>query len=516
MEKVNIGPGQIYASAQDIVIRTVLGSCIAVCIYDKKQRCGGMNHFMLPQANSHTPKTNPLNYAFPAIQELLREMKHRFHAKKIDLIAKIFGGAQTQTEGDSIYEVGQKNILEAKKILQSFGIPILVERTGGTTGLEVEFLPASGAVRARAIQKSQDNLRSLVSVPKSEPVKVLIVDDSKTVRSILKKVISSDERLAVVGEAVDPIEAENFRRYNKVDVITLDINMPKMDGVTYLKSYIKANPTPTIMITDYSLNDSGPVLNALEAGAFDYIQKPNFQELDLLKSELCNLILSAHDQNLKSSESSKKTLPMCSGQEPTHPSYERNLEKFMVIIGASTGGTEAIKALLLTLPAQIPPIVIVQHIPPVFSKAFANRLNELCPFGVKEAEDGDIIKPNFVYIAPGGQQMKIQDSGGKEYILLTDDPPLNRFKPSVDYLYQSALKIKSKKVIAVLLTGMGADGAIGLLNLKQKGAQTIAQDEKTCAVFGMPKAAIDLNAATHILPLEKISSQICELIRSYR
>jgi two-component system chemotaxis response regulator CheB len=295
--------------------------------------------------------------------------------------------------------------------------------------------------------------------------------------------------------------------------MTLDINMPFMDGVTFLEFLMKEHPLPVVMVTDYRLDQSGPVLKSLELGAFDYVNKGELQSLLADPSEFIAMMIEANrsKKNIANRSLRKNHFDMTTKTTPFDiPSYL--LHQYVIVVGASTGGTEAIKEVFTRLPANIPPIVCVQHIPPVFSKAFADRLAELCPFKVKEAENHDLLIPGRALIAPGGLQMKIEKSGDGYKVVLRDDPPVNRFKPSVDYLFDSA-QILDKKIIGVLMTGMGEDGARGLLNLKNlKKAKTIVQDEESSVVFGMPKAAIERGAACQISPLEYIAMNILKSI----
>jgi two-component system chemotaxis response regulator CheB len=294
----------------------------------------------------------------------------------------------------------------------------------------------------------------------------------------------------------------------KPDVITLDLEMPEVDGLSFLKQFLPVHPIPTVMITSIGLEEGTRVLQALEAGAVDYVQKPSAVEL----SEVAPVLL----EKVKAAASAKlnfatKTSPVslvkgaqvrASGLGALDPSC-------LIAIGSSTGGTEALRKVLTELPETIPPIVITQHIPAVFSKAFADRMNSLCPFQVSEAAHGMEVLPKNVYIAPGGKQMQIKKRpDGRVFIVIDDSPPVNRHKPSVDYLFDSVVAACGEHCIGVILTGMGADGAKGLLKLKNAGARTIAQDEATCAVFGMPREAIRLGAASEVLPLGDIAQKL--------
>ncbi|OUR97463.1 hypothetical protein A9Q84_08910 [Halobacteriovorax marinus] len=337
---------------------------------------------------------------------------------------------------------------------------------------------------------------------KSGEVKVLIVDDSKTIRSLLTKVLSSSSRINVVATAEKPSEVAALIEKFRPDVITLDIHMPEMNGVELLKLIQPKYNLPTIMITSVSLEEGPLVLEALESGAFDYIQKPSMEELSEVAPILIEKVL----------EASKFECAKSIGTKSVSRSSHNFNEDCMVVIGSSTGGTNALKDILCGLPRVIPPILIVQHIPAVFSKAFAERLDGLCPFSVKEAEHGEEVCANTVYIAPGGQQMKIFVKGSKKFIEINDDKPVNRFKPSVDYMFKSIEALTSKEsIIGVILTGMGRDGASGITNLKKLGALTIAQNEESCVVFGMPREAIAMGGATEVVHKDQIAEKMVEL-----
>jgi len=343
----------------------------------------------------------------------------------------------------------------------------------------------------------EGKLRKLKAALPSRTLKVLVVDDSETIRNLLSKVISSDPLLECVGTVAMPSLVEAAIERYKPDVLTLDIHMPEMNGVELLKKLMPKYRLPALMISSLSIEDGTLVLDALEAGAVDYIQKPSFEELKVVAPLICEKIKSAASANVKTKAIRRVSLAnqAMDSQRP-------------VLIGSSTGGTEALREILTALPKQIPPIVIVQHIPPIFSKAFADRLNLLCEFEVKEAVDGDAVIPNRVLIAPGGMQMSLREASGTLFVKIENSAPVNRHKPSVDVLFDSAVKIKSRKFVAGILTGMGADGARGLLALRSAGARTFAQNEATCVVYGMPREAVKLNAAEKIVALDDIAAQL--------
>ncbi|WP_075594304.1 chemotaxis response regulator protein-glutamate methylesterase [Pseudoalteromonas sp. PAB 2.2] len=335
-------------------------------------------------------------------------------------------------------------------------------------------------------------------------IKVLIVDDSPLIRGLLKEILEQADDIHVVGSAEDPYEArEQIKRLNP-DVLTLDIEMPKMDGLSFLKNLMRLRPMPVVMISTLTQKGSPITLEALETGAVDFIAKPTAnvsQSLQRYAHLLHQKIRTAagarvrafKEQNLEA-DSALSTLQ-----------FKANS---VLAIGASTGGTEAIKEVLVRMPEQCPPIVITQHIPPVFSTSFAMRMDRTCKINVKEAEHGDKLRPGWAYIAPGDQHLSIVKQGSALYCQLDTSELVNRHRPAVDVLFNSLLVACPKATIAALLTGMGSDGAKGLLALKQAGAYTIAQDELSSVVWGMPKAAIELDAAHEIVRLDKITAQM--------
>lgn len=379
-----------------------------------------------------------------------------------------------------------KRILNQKKVLKEGAVEVL-------------FLPMQNKVRVSVDVAKQPTVR----VPAK--FKVLVVDDSKTIRNILSRIFSSDPGFDVVAMAEKPSEVEGLILKHKPDVITLDIHMPEMDGVTLLKKIAPKYNIPTVMISSISMAEGPMVLEALENGAIDYIQKPELSEIEKVTPLIIEKVKTAAMANISKSSRNRNAVI-----EKTKQVADQSA---LIVLGSSTGGTEAIREILAGLPNQIPPMLIVQHIPAVFSAAFAKRMNDMCPFEVKEAENGDEVIPNRVLIAPGGQQMKLVLKGNKPVVEINDDAPVNRFKPSVDYMFNSVAKNLYTHTVAVILTGMGKDGAKGMLELKNKGVRTIAQDEYSSVVFGMPKEAIALGGAEFVEPLNQIAEKITVLTR---
>jgi two-component system chemotaxis response regulator CheB len=361
------------------------------------------------------------------------------------------------------------------------------------TSTEIWFYPKSGIIRmAKPINTP---IQQNIKIKK----KVLIIDDSTALTKLLAHIINSSEHLEVMGICHRPSEADLFLKTNCPDIITLDIHMPEMNGVEYLKTKLRFLKIPVVMISSVSIAEGPLVLEALANGAWTYIQKPSINDLQESSLDINEKLEAISYQ--KSTDSIEMTQSMVKSGEFFDT-------KGLIAIGSSTGGTIALQHILTSLPKSIPPIVIVQHIPAVFSKAFADRLNELCPFTIKEAIDQEKIKCDTVYIAPGGKQMQILSKADELYIQITDDEPVNRFKPSVDYLFHSISKCRLPNLVCAILTGMGKDGAQGLLNLKKLGAKTLAQDEASCVVFGMPKEAIAIGAADYIVPLNELANKL--------
>ncbi len=361
---------------------------------------------------------------------------------------------------------------------------------------EVFFLAAQSRLRVSKAEASDE-----VKVGEKKKVKVLIVDDSKTIRNLLNKMLSSDPGIEVCGEASLPSEVEALIKHHKPDVLTLDIHMPEMTGVELLKIIGKKYNIPAIMVTSISMEEGPLVLEALENGAFDYIQKPDMKEIAVVRPILIEKIKEAAESSKSMSQISKIG---------AKAAKDFNLDS-LIVLGSSTGGTNAIKDILVKFPKNIPPMLIVQHIPPVFSKAFADRMNSLCPFTVVEAQDGDTLEKNKVLVAPGGKQMKLVNQGGTLRVQINDDAPVNRFKPSVDYMFNSTVDVcKKKHVVSIILTGMGKDGARGMLALKNAGALTIAQNEESCVVYGMPREAVEIGAAIAVEHKDDIAAKIGE------
>lgn len=349
-----------------------------------------------------------------------------------------------------------------------------------------------------------------------KPISVLIVDDSALIRKLLTDILNSDPDIEVMAAVGDPYFAAKKIKEQLPDVITLDIEMPRMDGLTFLKTIMSQKPMPVIILSSLTERGSQTALKALEFGALDVIKKPTMTALrnhdDLLRNHLLDLVKAAavvKNTKLKKLHVLKKAPVQEVNVPVSSKSMIKTTEK-VVVIGASTGGTEAIKEILTALPHDSPAIVIVQHMPEAYTKAFADRLNQLCNITVKEASNGDSLIRGQALIAPGNYHTVIRRSGARYYVEVKEGERVNRHRPSVDVLFDSAVQYLGKNCVGVLLTGMGKDGAKGLLKLKEAGAYTVAQNQETSVVFGMPKEAIKLEAALAIEPLQDIPTIICQ------
>lgn len=340
-------------------------------------------------------------------------------------------------------------------------------------------------------------------------IKVLIVDDSAIVRKIFSEELSKYSDIQVIGVAPDPYVAREKIVNLKPDVITLDIEMPRMDGLTFLRKLMKYYPLPTIIVSSLTPRGGKLTLEAMDIGAVDVVAKPGTAyTVGDMSAQLAEKIRGASRARIiKRDESapdgSATEAPMCALAQTSNK---------VIAIGASTGGTEALKKILTKMPPNSPGIVIVQHMPANFTTAFSARLNDLSQISVKEAEDNDSVTPGTALLAPGNLHMILRRSGARYYVEVKTGPMVHHQRPAVDVLFKSTAKYAGANAIGVILTGMGSDGAEGLLEMKNAGAGTIAQDENSCVVFGMPKEAIKLGAADKVVSIEKIASEIIKMV----
>ncbi|MGC2301187.1 MAG: chemotaxis response regulator protein-glutamate methylesterase [Acidobacteriaceae bacterium] len=349
-------------------------------------------------------------------------------------------------------------------------------------------------------------------------IRVLIVDDSAIVRQTLTYVLSQDPEIEVTGAAGDPYVAAEKIAEQVPDVITLDIEMPRMDGLTFLRKIMTQHPIPVVICSSLAEEGTQSALQALENGAVEIVTKPRLgvrQFLEESRTTICDAVKAAAHAKMRAPCPTHLVEPKLTADVVLGPAtcaMAKTTEK-VVMIGASTGGTEALKTLLEALPSDTPGIVIVQHMPELFTRAFASRLDGLCAITVKEAESGDTVLRGRALIAPGNHHLLLQRSGARYYVEVREGPLVCRHRPSVDVLFRSAARYAGPNAVGVILTGMGDDGARGMLEMKQAGAKTIAQDEATCVVFGMPKEAIKMNGVDKVMPLESIAGGILTAAR---
>jgi two-component system chemotaxis response regulator CheB len=354
---------------------------------------------------------------------------------------------------------------------------------------------------------------STVKPPPKKKIKVLIVDDSALVRRMLGEMLSSDPGITVLGAAHDAYDAREKIKALNPDVLTLDVEMPRMDGLTFLRNLMRLRPMPVIMVS--SLTDKGAevTLDALSIGAVDYLSKPKIDLAATLgdyKEELIAKVKAAASARLRASPPAPAASADAVIAKRAARNHLRTTER-IIAIGASTGGTEAIKDVLIHMPPDTPGIVITQHIPKLFSGAFARRMDSVCQLSVCEAEDGQQVLRGHAYIAPGDKHLLLVRDGARYVCRLDEGPPVNRHKPSVDVLFRSVAQQAGRNAIGVILTGMGKDGALGLKEMRDAGSRTIAQDEATSIVWGMPGEAVAVGAAGDVLPLGEIAARILKL-----
>lgn len=331
-------------------------------------------------------------------------------------------------------------------------------------------------------------------------IRVLCVDDSALIREIMTTIVNRHPDMEMVATAPDPIVARDLIKRFNPDVLTLDVEMPRMDGLEFLERLMRLRPMPVVMISSLTSKGSEITLSALELGAVDFVTKPQLglregmERYSDLIAEKIRIASSAQVRQRAAASSEVKVIssPLVGSEK-------------LLAIGSSTGGTEALRKVLTPLPGTCPGIVVVQHMPAGFTHSFAMRLDKLCQISVKEAEDGDRVLPGHAYIAPGARHMELVRSGANYHVRITDAPPVNRHRPSVDVLFHSVAALAGKNAVGAILTGMGADGAKGMLAMRNAGAFTIAQSEKSCVVFGMPREAIALGGACEVVDVEDIA-----------
>lgn len=339
-------------------------------------------------------------------------------------------------------------------------------------------------------------------------IKVFVVDDSAIVRQAMAHILATQANIELVGSAPNPLLAIDMMRKNRPDVLLLDIEMPGMDGLTFLRQIMASDPIPTVICSTLSTEGSRVALDALAAGAVAIIAKPRLGLRQFMEEDSRPQLLQALKEAAASRPRARTSAPVTTKHLPATPAVHALAINKPVVIGSSTGGTQAIEFILNGLPADAPGLAITQHMPEKFTALFAKRLDEICRVSVREARDGDRLERGLALIAPGGRHMQLEKSGGQYYTKVFDGPLVNRHKPSVDVLFKSTAECAGRDALGIILTGMGDDGARGLRLMHDRGAQTIAQDEESCVVFGMPKEAIKLQAVDEILPLDRVPAAI--------
>lgn len=350
-------------------------------------------------------------------------------------------------------------------------------------------------------------------------IRVLVVDDSAVMRAFLGRVVGSQPDMELLGASPDPLLAIDRIRRTPPDVITLDVEMPRMNGLDFLRNLMAVRPLPVIMISSLTRQGAETTVRALELGAVDFFPKPSsFDQLEGSAQEIAEKIRAAAGarvlrrrphQPVSTGPAPLKAMLPPLGQGAAPAAAQR-----VIGIGASTGGVEALREVLASLPANVPPILIAQHMPPGFTETFAKRLDSLCRIHVKQADDNEAVRGGVAYIAPGGRHLVLMRRGGGYYLRVTDDPPVNRHRPSVDTLFRSIARAAGAQAVGVMLTGMGGDGAEAMLEMSQNGAYTIAQDEASCVVFGMPRQAILCGGVREVAPLSDIAGRLEALTTS--
>jgi len=344
-------------------------------------------------------------------------------------------------------------------------------------------------------------------------IKVLIIDDSALIRRILSDVIGTQDGMEVVGCAPDPLIARTMIKSLNPDVLTLDVEMPKMNGLDFLEKLMRLRPMPVIMISTLTAKGSAVTMQALSLGAIDFIAKPQMEQMQEMRGYgdlIAHKIRVAAGAKIKAVKVANNTMPV----EKNRPIGNVNISgQKLIAIGASTGGTEAIYHMLRTMPEDCPPIAITQHMPPGFTASFAARLNNNCPITVQEASHNELMRVGYAYIAPGGSHLFIAKRTGGYYTQLSNDEPVNRHRPSVDVLFDSVALCVGRLAVGVILTGMGKDGAQGMLKMKQAGIFNFSQDEDSCVVYGMPKEAVKIGAVAQVEAIDNMTQAVLKQLK---
>ncbi|RVT54417.1 protein-glutamate methylesterase/protein-glutamine glutaminase [Rubrivivax albus] len=347
--------------------------------------------------------------------------------------------------------------------------------------------------------------------------RVIVVDDSALVRGLLSEIINRQPDMQCIGAAADPLVAREMIRNLNPDVITLDVEMPRMDGIDFLSRLMRLRPMPVVMVSTLTERGAEVTMKALELGAVDFVAKPKIGVSDGLRQlgeDITDKIRTAARAQVRRLSAPAPAAPGTVAAKPAPSSLGRLSTEKILFIGASTGGTEATREVLVNLPADFPAVMITQHMPPGFTKSYAARLDSLCRIRVKEASDGERVIPGHAYIAPGGLHLSVERSGANYVARVRDGEPVNRHKPSVEVLFDSAARVVGPNALGVMLTGMGADGARAMKTMRDAGSWNVCQDEASCVVFGMPREAIAHGAAHEVMPLTRIAPALIERLRS--
>ena len=351
----------------------------------------------------------------------------------------------------------------------------------------------------------------------SSKIRVVVVDDSALVRGLLAEIIDRQPDMTCIGAAADPLVAREMIRNLNPDVITLDVEMPRMDGIDFLSRLMRLRPMPVVMVSTLTERGADVTMKALELGAVDFVAKPKIGVADGLRqlgADITDKIRTAAKARVHRLAAPAAGTAAAPAKPVTMASLGRLSTEKIIFIGASTGGTEATREVLVNLPADSPAVMITQHMPPGFTKSYAGRLNSLCRIRVAEAQDGERVLPGHAYIAPGGFHLSVERSGANYVARVQDGEPVNRHKPSVEVLFDSAARVVGRNALAVMLTGMGADGAKAMRTMRDAGSFNLVQDENSCVVFGMPREAIAHGAANEVLPLTQIAPRLIEWLRA--
>ncbi|MEE8058610.1 MAG: chemotaxis-specific protein-glutamate methyltransferase CheB [Pseudomonadales bacterium] len=514
MKQIHVHSGELAFSDGEVVqFHTVVGVCVAVCLWDKVGKRGGLCHYRLPDIAARGDSAISMNdFGTEAIVALLKKFKR--HGSVLEnLQARVLGGGDIPLGSTELTQsIGQRNTDVALELLASFGIPVLGQAVGGALGRQIRFNSGTGEVNFRVVdgQDFEDQAPEypvadahaplVLAVRDPNKINVLIIDHSSKMRKRLKRTIEENDECVVVAQVSGPGDAMVAIEKLKPDVITLDINGKNVDWLAFIGFYMQQHSIPTIIVSSFMQETPEIVFKAMKIGVFDYLERSSLDELhDMLKA--------AHQFRAQLGFTPASTVV----EMDKHVLEDSVCHSSLIVLGSSTGGVEALEVVIKQLPKATPPICIVQHIPKNFSLSLANRLNDLCAIEVSEATDGMDVEDNHVYIAPGGRHMKLIELASNQLIIrLSDEPRLHNVKPAVDYLFKSVEHLRARKVVGVLLTGMGGDGAQGLLKLKELGAFTLAQDEVSSVVYGMAKVAKEMGAVCRSVPIIGITSAMLE------